>query len=441
MAGDGSTMTQIGKYEVVRKTGQTPLGTIYLAFDPEMQRAVSIQSPDNASAAQRPEQRQTAQIALKRGGESLGRLNHPNIRNMLASEEADGLFYLVLEHVLALPLSERIKRGDISPAEAISLLKMTAAALDHAHSQNVFHPGLSPSCLLVDDAGLLKVAGFEMSGLPILPEEDATGGSHRFLLKSVAYRAPEFLAGEPPSARTDQFAMAAIAFELLTGRCAFDYASPLETMSALLSGALPDWTSVSTHLPSEVRPVLERALASEPEQRYSSCAQMVNALEAAYNRQTESHTRVTPVPPFMPNIPERAKTPGGGTEKPQVKPIPVRSEREKKLNWILAAACLVAVAALIFTFLQFRPIHPKEQHPSAAVPSAEKHQPGTNRADNIESVAQKAMEDTKSRLTRASQPAGPTQAEVPKPKKPAARTPKTTKRAPDLSLPEIKVDH
>jgi serine/threonine-protein kinase len=431
-------MTQIGKYEIVRKTGQTPLGTIYLAFDPVMQRAVSIQSPENTSAVQEPKQRQTAQIALKRGGESLGRLNHPNIRNMLAAEEADGQLYLVLEHVHACPLSERIICGNLSPDEAISLLKMIAAALDHAHAHNVFHPGLTPSCLLVDDSGLLKVAGFEMSGLPVLPEENATAEECKALLKSVAYRAPEFLAGEPPSAHADQFAMAAIAYELLTGRCAFDYSSPLGTMSALLSGTTPDWGSVDSHFPSAVRSVLERSLASEPEQRYSSCTKMVDALETACHWQPASPTRVTPAPPGLAVGPESAKPESEEAEKPQ--PVPQRFVREKaqtnrRLSWILAAACLVAVAALVFTFLQLRPVHRTEKHSPASAQPATTPQAGAGHAGNIESVVKKVIEDSKRQAGTVGQPAVPAQPEAQRPKK------RTAKHNNDLSLPEIKVDH
>lgn len=437
-------MTQIGKYEIVRKTGQTPLGTMYLAFDPVMQRAVSIQSPENTSAVQEPEQRQTAQIALKRGGESLGRLNHPNIRNMLATEEADGRLYLVLEHVHARPLSERIIRGNLSPAEAISLLKMIAAALDHAHAHDVFHPGLTPSCLLVDDAGLLKVAGFEMSGLPVLPQEDATSGECRALLKSVAYRAPEFLAGESPGAPADQFAMATIAFELLTGHCAFDCASPLRTMSALLSGTTPDWSFVDTHFPPAVRSVLERALASESEQRYSSCTKMVDALETACHEQPAFPTRATPAPPSLTVGPESAKPQSEETEKPQ--PVLQRFVREKeqtnrRLTWILAAACLVAVAALVFTFLQLRPVHQGEKRSPPSARSATAPQAGTNRTGNMESVVKKVIEDSKRQAGTANQPPTPTQPETQKPKKSSGKPQKTTRHNNDLSLPEIKVDH
>jgi eukaryotic-like serine/threonine-protein kinase len=427
-------MTQIGKYEIVRQTGHTPLGTIYEAFDPVMRRTVSIQAPEDESPAREPLRRQTSQLALQKGGECLGRLHHPNIRNIIATEESDGALYLIMEHVHAQPVSERISTNGLPPNEALRLLKMAALALDHAHHQNVFHPGLTPAHLLLEETGLLKVAGFEMSGLPGMAVETMTAAEIDVALQSTRYRAPEFLAGESADACADQFSLAAIAFELFTGQVAFPFDSPIATMAAILSGDGPDLTILDRQLPPAVHRVFEKALASDPSLRYASCTAMLEALETALVRKAALPTRAADSPyvptPTEPQPVKRAT--------PRPRPVAenltdIGQKHSRRMRWLLAVACLATVVVIALILLQLRsgpPVRTKPVTPAAIpaqLPAEVNKKPnppitipapaagdGSAKTESEAEIVNKAKKD----------------AEPPAPKK---------KRPPRIDLPEPKV--
>src|ERR1700685_1260414 len=115
-------MSQIGRYEIVRQTGNHGLGSLYQAFDPVMHRPVMIRMADGSDV-----ERQAVLFDAKQ----LAHLDHPNIIKFLACEEDDGRPYLVMERFEGKPLSgRRLSRERIS-----GMLKSAALALDHAHSK------------------------------------------------------------------------------------------------------------------------------------------------------------------------------------------------------------------------------------------------------------------------------------------------------------------
>ncbi len=316
-------MTQIGRYEIVRQTGQTPLGTIYEAIDSTTRRTVSIQATARSSGEFSLTQSR-AQTAVQESGESLGRLSHPNIRNLIAMEQSDGRLFLVMEHMEAKPLLQYATEQQASLEERVKLLKCAAEALDYAHQNGVFHPGLTPNHLLVNASGFLKIAGFEMPGFEAFLE---TAGDAELedLQNSVPYRSPEFLCGEARDGRADQFALAAIGYELFTGRRLYPSLSPIELMSAIVSGEKPDLSLLDSKTSVVFRRALERALAPDSGARYSACTALADAMRNALNRPEAKRTKIVDAPP-TPN------------------PIPVRPNR---MRWIMAAMVLVTVILIV----------------------------------------------------------------------------------------------
>jgi serine/threonine protein kinase len=350
-------MTQIGRYEIVRRTGQTPLGTIYEAVDRETQRTVAIQATEDACS------------------ESLGRLNHPNIRNLIAVEQADGRLFLILEHMDALPILEYARAQNATPADLAKLLKTAAMAVDHANEQGVSHPGLTPKHLLVNTYGLLKIAGFELPGLDALAFPSTNDAEREELEFSVPYRAPEFLAGEYDLSRADQFALGAIAFELLTGRRLFESGSPVSTMADIISGKSSDLALVEAKSSVAVRRVLERMIGPDPAMRFASCTLAMEALDSALVRKVASPTRVTDSPVLVRTLSD--------TDIPRVRQTPLppigdriakaRQANSQRLRWVIAGVVVsaVAMAALILGQVMHRPA-PPVAHQTSVAPVPEK---------------------------------------------------------------------
>jgi serine/threonine protein kinase len=431
-------MTQIGKYEIVRRTGHTPLGTIYEAFDPVMRRTVAIQAPEDESPAREPLRRQTSQLALQKGGEYLGRLHHPNIRNIIATEESDGALYLIMEHVNAVPVSESIPANGLPPNEALRLLKMAALALDHAHGQNVFHPGLTPAHLLLEDTGLLKVAGFEMSGLPGMAVETMTAAEIDVALQSTPYRAPEFLAGESADARADQFSLAAIAFELFTGRSAFSFDSPIATMAAILSGDAPDLTILDKQLRPAARRVFEKALASDPSLRYVSCTAMLEALEAALVRKAALPTRVSD----SPYVPTPTETEAVKRATPSSLPISeqltqAQQKHSHRMRWLLAGACLVTVVVVALILLQLQsPVPARTRSVSPTAVPAQPPSEVNNKPNPPITTPTPTASDRSVNATSEAEIVSKVKKDA---ETPAPKTPAPKKKRPSIDLPEPKV--
>lgn len=316
-------MTQIGRYEIVRQTGQTPLGTIYEAIDSTTRRTVSIQATARSSGEFSPT-RSRAQTAVQESGESLGRLSHPNIRNLIAMEQKDGRLFLVMEHMEAKPLLQYAAERQASPEERLKLLKCAAEALDYAHQNGVFHPGLTPNHLLVNASGFLKIAGFEMPGFEAFLET-AGDAEVEDLQNSVPYRSPEFLCGEARDGRADQFSLAAIGYELFTGRRLYSSLSPIQLMAAIVSGEKPDLSVLDSKTSVVFRRALERALAPQSDGRYTGCTPMADAMRNALNRPEAKRTKFVEPPP----LPEA---------------IPTRPNR---MRWIMAAMVLVTIVIMV----------------------------------------------------------------------------------------------
>ncbi len=437
-------MTQIGKYEIVRRTGETSLGTTYEAFDPVMRRTVSIQAPGDDEESHPQAHKETSQIALQKGGESLGRLNHPNIQNIIATEEADGTIYLVLEHVNARPISQQASRQGLGPAEALPLLKMAGQALDHAHAHGVLHPGLTPAHLLVDDSGLLKLAGFEMSGLQGLSLQEVSQTDLDLLLSSLPYRAPEFLAGEAVDARADQHSLAVIALELLTGAKAMEENSPLMTMGAVLAGTLPDLRLLDGRMPAAVRRVFERAVAADPSARYDSCSAMFEALEAAL-RTADALARVTPAPVAKPSGSTGALAGGTGAARVTEQLAAARRKNTRRIQMIVAGVCVAAAALIVFILLQSKPI----VSPPVQVTATPTPEPGPVLMDStparvqVHNVVDSALQ--KAGTAATAEKAGPdgtanAGAELQPPARATqAKKPKRPKATPELQMPEVTI--
>src|SRR5580698_5667211 len=115
-------MSQIGRYEIVRQTGNHGLGSLYQAFDPVMHRPVTIRIADGST--------NQARQSILLDAKQLAHLDHPNIIKFLACEEDDGRTYLVMERFEGKPIE-----GRLSPKVVAKVLKSAALALDHAHAR------------------------------------------------------------------------------------------------------------------------------------------------------------------------------------------------------------------------------------------------------------------------------------------------------------------
>jgi serine/threonine protein kinase len=324
-------MSQIGRYEIVRQTGNHGLGSLYQAFDPVMHRPVMIRIADrNTNPGVSFDQ---ARQAILFDAKQLANLDHPNIIKFLACEEDDGRPYLVMERFDGKPLS-----GTLPQARLSAVLKKAALALDHAHSKGLIHRNLTPDCLLLDDDGDLKITGFEIAR-PAQYLNSEAGQDLDLLLDSIHYMSPELVKGDVLDSRSDQYSLGVIAWQALTGALPFRADSPI-TLLANIAFEPAELHGVS----AAIAKAFERVFSKSPADRFASATEFASAFEAA----------------------ERAVTIGSGTEMPLV--IAARrirsDEKQSLIPWIVIAV-IIAIAAIAGAILLTRP---RQAPPQPAAP-------------------------------------------------------------------------
>jgi hypothetical protein len=246
-------------------------------------------------------------------------VDHPHIIPVYGAGEAGGILYLAMRYVSGGDLRSVMHREGPLPAErAAFLLSPVASALDAAHAAGLVHRDVKPANVLVDmspgrpdhpylsDFGLAKGAA-SVAGLT---------GTGQFL-GTPDYAAPEQISGGPTHSQTDQYALACVAFTMLTGALPFAREAPMAVLWAHLNDPPPSVTARRFDLSPAVDQVLGRALAKDPAARYPSCGAFADALRAALGTGPYS----VPAPAY------RGQSAHGGMPAPASGPVTAGSAR------------------------------------------------------------------------------------------------------------------
>jgi eukaryotic-like serine/threonine-protein kinase len=308
--------TAIGSYEVEALLGAGGMGEVYRARDTRLGRAVAIKIlPEGfRSDAERL-------TRFEREARSLAALNHRNIAAIHGIEERSGITALVLELVDGETLADRIRRGPLPLTSACDVARQIADALDAAHERGIVHRDLKPANIKITPDGTVKVLDFGLAKAAV--SDDAAGSSQSatltfegtragVILGSPAYMSPEQARGLPVDRRTDVWAFGCVLYEMLSGRQAFDGATLTDVLGAVLERE-PDWRALPLLPPHFVR-LLQRCLDKDARRRLRDIADARADLEA-------------PTSPLV--------------------PVPAASRPSPRLPWLIAAAALVALVALL----------------------------------------------------------------------------------------------
>ncbi|MHB1045215.1 MAG: serine/threonine-protein kinase [Thermoanaerobaculia bacterium] len=263
---------KLGRYVLSRKLGAGGMAEVWEAFDEGLHRSVAVKVVRDEIAGEAEFRERFIREARLAAG-----LEHPRILPIYDFGTEAGVTYLVMPLLPGGSLRERIA-GPMHPEEAIDCLASIAAALDHAHARGVLHRDVKPSNVLVDASGSLLLADFGLAKSTAVSSELTAAG---MVVGTPAYMAPEQAIGRPVDARADQYALGVLAFELLTGRTPFRSESPFAVLDKHLREAPPPPSTFVPSLPASVDAVLARALAKQPQERFATCREMVEALAGA----------------------------------------------------------------------------------------------------------------------------------------------------------------
>jgi hypothetical protein len=245
-------------FEVIEKLGSGGMGDVYLARQVSLDRTVAVKVlhplPEGAGSAYRNQESRL-----------MAALAHPHVVAIHDCGQADGRDYLIMEHVKGASLREHMKPGEPwKPAKALPILNAVADALAYIHSREILHLDLKPENVLLDEQGRAKITDFGLAVLDPRAHALATDGMG---YGTLDYCSPEQRHGLPVDPRSDLFSLAALAYELLTGRLPARVYRPASKSQRGLAPAVDE--------------VLRRGLERDPDARPKSVEEFRQTLVTA----------------------------------------------------------------------------------------------------------------------------------------------------------------
>ena len=260
-------MQTLSKYELIRKLGEGATADVYLAVDKVLQREVALKILKPALLADHDSFQRFVQEARAVAG-----LFHPHIATVLEMAEAEGRYYIAMRYVDGRSLDKILEEdGPLTLEETLRMARQISAALDFAHQKGFLHRDVKPSNILRDKEGNFILTDFGLTKAMMSTGVSSHTGA---ILGTPSYIPPEIWSGKQASSATDQYALACVVYEALTGEMLFGG----ETSPAIMNRHFQrrDLSGV----PISVRLPLEKALAQEPQERYPTSRTFVRALVA-----------------------------------------------------------------------------------------------------------------------------------------------------------------
>jgi len=205
----------------------------------------------------------------------VARLDQPGIPRLIGSGVSGGRPYVVMPFMTGGSLRDRLEIGLVSREDASDLLTEISEVLERIHALGVVHGHLSPSEVMFDDAGQLQIIGL---GQPPWVSNGPNGHGKQAIHE---YLAPEVREGAQPTSASDQYSLAVLAFELLSGLRVQEALKAAADLKARACGSVAEPSHLQILLPPKVSEVLQRALDDDPSRRFGSVGEMIRALDSA----------------------------------------------------------------------------------------------------------------------------------------------------------------
>jgi len=269
-----SVPSHFGRYRVLRPLANGEMGVVYLAEDPLIGRQVAIKGIrfdpySDDEEIQRLQQRFDQEIQIA------GTFSHPNIVTLFDVGRESGRSFIAMEYVAGRNLRAELQAsGPLTAEQGIKLVVPLCRALSYAHERGVVHRDIKPTNILVSSEGVPKITDF---GVARLFGSTLTHAGKIF--GTPAYMSPEQAVGGKLSGASDQFAIAAVMYELVTGERPFKGTSPTAVIYEVIEHDPPPPHEIAPLIPTAISAVIMRGLEKNPDDRYESCDAFADALK------------------------------------------------------------------------------------------------------------------------------------------------------------------
>jgi serine/threonine protein kinase len=266
---------RLGRFELRRLLGKGAQATVWLAFDPRLERevAVKLMRADAGAVAMDPWLHEARAVS---------RLTHPHIVPLFEADEQGGHPYLVFEYVHGPTLAERLRsHGAMNGREAAALMLGVLDALRAAHAGGLVHRDLKPSNILVDADGRARVMDFGIAAR-IADAASAAAGAG-LIVGTPGYMSPEAACGAPAAPSMDVFAAGMMLGEMIAGQPLLRESDPLRAVRRIQREDMSLPADLGSRLDDGLRAIVMRALARDPAQRWPGAAEFHLALSQWLN--------------------------------------------------------------------------------------------------------------------------------------------------------------
>jgi serine/threonine-protein kinase len=350
---------KIGRYEIRRELGRGGMATVYLAYDPVLEREVALKLLPNYFAHD-PE----FSARFEREAKTVAALEHGSIVSMYDYGEDGQWPYFVMRLMKGGSLKDRIEKGSMSLEEAAGIIERVAGALDKAHSKDIVHRDLKPGNIMFDEDGAAYLGDFGIVKLAESSESYTRTGN---TLGTPAYMSPEQADGNPDiDGRSDTYSLGIILYEMLTGAAPYTHESMPRLLIMHLTAPIPNVLEARADLPASIQAVIEKAMAKNRDERYRTAGEMAAAVQAVVDGaatavpaqpapvvtrsapMVEVETAVPEPEPVIPSPPKQEPTPQSTSQR-TTQPAP--AQRGGIPKWIYGVGAVVVLAIIgIFAF-------------------------------------------------------------------------------------------
>ncbi len=352
-------MEQIGRYQILNELGRGAMGVVLRAQDPAIGRVIAIKTIRLTDVTD-PEERHRLRERLFREAQAAGVLSHPSIVTIYDIAEERGQACIFMEFVNG-PTLEVLMGGPPPDRETfLEIFRQIAAALDYAHRKGIVHRDIKPANIMIAEDGRAKIADFGVA--KVVSHEMTQSGT---ITGTPNYMSPEAVQGLNVDGRADQFSLAVIAYELLTGEKPF----AAEQLSTLLYKIVRDNPAAPQRLNPSLGPrveaVLRQSLSKNPAERYSTCTEFTQQLTEACNCTQAWMPLPRGASQSMPTM-AVGRTPFNLPPRPMRESVAVeRNPIMRTLVWVLVGIGLLGLVLLGGQKLLFNPV-PAESAPEQA---------------------------------------------------------------------------
>jgi RNA polymerase sigma-70 factor (ECF subfamily) len=252
------------------------MGEVYRARDVRLDRDVAVKVlPESLAGAAE------ALVRFEREAKALAALSHPNLVAIYDVGTDQGIGFAVMEFLAGQTLRDRLARGPLPLASVLQIGAAVADGLAAAHRQGVIHRDLKPANIFLTTSGQVKVLDFGLARManaaPLGPTVDFVTEVGR-VMGTAGYMSPEQARGDIPDARGDIFSLGCVLYEMATGRSAFPGNTAADVLAAVLRDEPTDMDPSGTRFPSQLKQLIARCLAKEPDKRFASIGELAGAL-------------------------------------------------------------------------------------------------------------------------------------------------------------------